>query len=397
MVEKRFAFLTLLCIVSVVLSSLNFYLILDLINVREQQFNEVENNILHIQSSISTINDYIDDLNITDLYSQLTKLAAELEELEVRMPEKTSSDIYESAYRSVVTIRTSTAQGSGFLYGNQNLVLTNWHVVEFEEEIEVQFYDRTRIEATLVGGDKYSDVAVLKVDQTPSDALPLELANSSKVWIGQDVVAIGNPLGLTGSLSIGIISQVNKRIDLPPLIIPVLQLDITVAPGSSGGPLLDLHGSVVGITNAGTSAGFNFAIPSNIVERAATSIIESGSYKHPFVGFSGIELSPSAVRDLNILNIDAFQPGILIWEIFPDTPAEEAGLRGVIETQDQHGLAAYEARDIILEVDGQPMYSFEDWGAYIEENVSPGQTINLILWRSEEIVSLDIVTTFRPE
>jgi len=208
-------------------------------------------------------------------------------------------------------------------------------------------------------------------------------------------VAVGNPLGLTGSLSSGYISQVNKMIELEPIIVPVLQLDITIAPGSSGGPLLDLSGDVVGITNAGTAYGFNFAVPSNIVSRVARSLIEVGEYRHPLVGFRGYELTPETIRDLNILNLDPFQTGLLIWEVIPDSPAAKAGLSGVGETEDQTGRTAYIARDIILAVDDRLVRTFADWSPYIEEHVSAGQTITLRLWRSGVTVSVEITTTFR--
>jgi S1-C subfamily serine protease len=409
MSDKKITAVAVMCIMAIVFSGFNTYLILNSSSIQQEHFDRLQNDVEETESMIraveielSSLNGTLSTFNVTELktvvetlYSNLNELASELENLEGRMLQQTPAAVYETTYKSVVVVRTPLGQGSGFLYGNQNLILTNWHVVEDETEIEIEFYDRTRMQATLVGGDAYSDIAVIKVNSAPPDAEALQLGNTSELWIGQQVVAIGNPLGFTGSLSSGYISQINKLIDLPPLIVPVLQLDITIAPGSSGGPLLNLYGTVVGITNAGTSVGFNFAIPSNIMKRAALSLKENGYYQHPFVGFSGAELNPETIRELNILNVDSFQTGILVLEVVQDTPAEDAGLKGAVVTQAPDDSTAYEAMDIILEVDGHPMYTFEDWSSYVEEKVSPDQTITLTLWRSGEIVSIEVTTTYR--
>ncbi|NIN52857.1 MAG: PDZ domain-containing protein [Nitrososphaeria archaeon] len=359
------------------------------------QINKSLNSIFETQSSLEDIRSTVGILN-----SSLEGLASDVSNLEEIVRDflnQTPANVYEASHKSVVVIRTATGQGSGFVYSSHshNMILTNWHVVESEIDIDVEFYDGTRRKAALVGADAYSDIAVLMVSNTPSDAKPLQLGDSSKLWIGKQVVAIGNPLGLTGSLSSGYISQINRLLDLPPIIVPVIQLDITIAPGSSGGPLFDLSGNVVGITNAGTSVGLNFAVPSNIVKRVATSLIEKGYYLHPFVGFQAYELNPETIRSLNVLNIEPFQTGLLIINVIPDSPAARAGLRGGVVTQTPDGSPAYLARDIILAVDDHPTLTFEDWSAYIEEQVSPDQPITLTLWRSGEIVSIVVTPTFR--
>jgi len=408
-----------LCIIAIVLSGLNSYLILT--NLRPQQaqpdelrdaIDETREQIVAVESTLSDLNNQVNALNrtvfasMTDLETTFQRLNSTVDDLASavseladrvdRIPQQTPANVYESAYKSVVVIRTPIGQGSGFLYLGQDLILTNWHVITGATDIEVEFYDRTRSKATVVGEDAYADVAVLTVLNAPLDAKPLKLADSSKIWIGQQVIAIGNPLGLAGSLSSGYISQVNRLLDLPPIIVPVLQLDITIAPGSSGGPLLDLSGSVVGITNAGTQVGFNFAVPSNIVNRVALSLVEKGEYLHPFVGFSAVVLSPETIRSLNILNIEPYQTGLMIMNVISDTPAARAGLRAAVSTTAPDGSAAYDAMDIILAVDNHPTLTMEDWAAYIEEHVSPDQAIILSLWRSGEKDSIVIVTTSRP-
>jgi S1-C subfamily serine protease len=330
------------------------------------------------------------ELNVSQLNSTITAVNKELATISRQTPGR----VYEKVYKSVVVIRTSVGQGSGFIYG-ENLVLTNWHVVEGVNEADIQFYDQTRTTATVLATDPYSDVAVLKIDRKPADALPLKLGNSSAIWIGETVVAVGNPLGLTGSLSVGVISQVNRLLDLEPIIVPVLQLDITIAPGSSGGPLLNLDGEVVGVTNAGTSVGFSFAIPSNMVRRVASDLISKGYYQHPYFGFSALTLTPENIRAYNILDVDPFQNGLMVTKVMPNTPAEKAGLRAATQVRTTTGLA-YKPGDIILAVDGRRTYTFEEWSAYVSLNVSPNQKVALTILREGKTINLEITPTARP-
>jgi S1-C subfamily serine protease len=225
---------------------------------------------------------------------------------------------------------------------------------------------------------------------TPDEAEPLTLSNQS-IDVGQQVLAIGNPLGSTDSLSVGYVSQVNKLLDIEPIIVPVFQLDLTITFGSSGGPLLDLSGNVIGVTNAGTFFGLNYAIPLNILQRVIPSLISEGEYKHPFVGVSIIALTPQLITESNISNIDPYQNGLLIVGVYPDYPAEEAGLTPVLYEEEE-----VIAIDIILAVDDYQLLTIEDWSAYMEAHVSAGETITLTVWRSGEITSIEVTTTERP-
>ena len=366
----------------------------------QSALNEAEDDIQEAQSNLSTLTNQIDSLDqststslaeIRTSIQTLEELISNLSNLEVIIDQLllTPSEVYEATYKSVVVIRTPIGQGSGFLYNTPDIIITNYHVVEDETDIEIEFYNRTRTHATLIGSDAYSDIAVLSIPTAPPEAKPLDFGNQPS--IGQKVVAIGNPLGLTDSLSVGYISQVNQLLDIEPTIVPVLQLDLTIAPGSSGGPLLDMSGKVVGITNAGTDVGFNFAVPVNIMERAITSIIEDGEYIHPYVGISIVELTPEAISSLNIININQYQTGLLVTDVVSGLPADQAGINpAVIGTQ---GITAV---DIILAVDEYPTYTINDWSAYVEVEVSPGQSITLSLWRSGVTESIGVTTTERP-
>lgn len=367
----------------------------------QSALDEAKSNIEEAKSNLSNLTNQMNALNqststglaeirtavetLEGLISNLSNLEGIVDQLLNRTP----MEVYEAAYRSVVVIRTPLGQGSGFLYNTSNMIVTNYHVVTNETDIEIEFFDRTRTQATVIGSDAYADVAVLSVPTAPAEATQLNFGNQSS--IGQQVVAIGNPLGLTESLSVGYISQVNRLLDLEPIIVPVLQLDLTIAPGSSGGPLLDMSGNVVGITNAGTDVGFNFAVPVNIVKRVVSSILEEGEYKHPFVGVSIVALSPEIITFFNILNVDPSQTGLLVVDVVPDFPADEAGLKPAVS-----GVQGYTAMDIILAVDGHPTFIIEDWSAYMEVEVSPGQSVTLTLWRSGVTESVAVTTTERP-
>jgi S1-C subfamily serine protease len=157
-----------------------------------------------------------------------------------------------------------------------------------------------------------------------------------------------------------------------------------------------LSGNVVGITNAGTSYGFNFAITSNIVKLVVASIIEKSYYSHPFIGFYILELTPEVIKDNNILNVEPFQSGLLVWDVIENYPAEQAGLKGVVETTDPEGQTGYMARDIVLAIDGHPTRTIAEWTAYVEEHVSPRQTVTLTVWRSGETTTVNVTATSRP-
>ena len=385
------------------------------LQIAVDQLNGQEEQILELQSALDEVRDNVGDAtsNLSNLANQvsalnqststdlaeiriavenLEDLISELSNLEAivdQLLNLTPAEVYAVAYRSVVVIRTSIGQGSGFLFNNSNLIATNYHVVEDETDIEIEFFDRTRTQATVVGSDAYSDVAVLSVSNVPVGATPLSFGDQAS--IGQQVVAIGNPLGLTESLSVGYISQVNRTLDIEPIIVPILQLDLTIAPGSSGGPLLDLSGNVVGITNAGTEVGFNFAVPVNILKRVIPSLLNEGDYRHPFVGVSLLALTPDAIATNNILNVDPYQTGLLVMSVVPNLPAAQAGLNPAIS-----GTQGYTAVDIILALDGHPTFSHEDWVAYMEVEVSPNQAVTLTLWRSGVTTSVTLTTTERP-
>ena len=434
MSDKTLKVIAIVALVAVILSAFNSYLIFDsTTNIQEQldtqkdwisalnnnqtkQIEELKTNMDEQIERFSALQNKLEtvEANYADQQKQISGLQIELDQINVELEDnilalstlvnqvnilednidqltrRTPSDVYASAYKSVVLITTPTGQGSGFMFENKTRIVTNYHVITNETNIEIQYFDGTRTNATTLGADPYSDLAVLEVSMSPDEVEPLTLSNES-IGVGQQVVAIGNPLGSTDSLTVGYISQVNKLLDIYPIITPVFQLDLTITFGSSGGPLLDLSGNVIGVTNAGTFFGLNYAIPSDILRRVVPSLISEGEYKHPFVGVSIITLTPQLITGANISNIDPYQNGLLILDVFPDYPAEEAGLTPVI--YEQEGLIAV---DIILAIDDHQVLTIEDWSVYMETKISAGETVTLTVWRSGEINSVQVTTTERP-
>ena len=400
MISKSLTIVAVIGIIAIAFSGVNSYLLYNHLQSEQDLqdiIDEMNSRINPVESEQSSLSNQISDI-LEALSSDNDELREIIESLQTQSPK----DVYETVHKSVVVVRTDSGQGSGFLFGasDDNYILTNWHVIEGASEIEVEFYDRTISNAVLIGTDAYSDVAVIMSEKTPIDSKPLRLVNSSNLSIGQQLVAIGNPLGREGSLSSGIVSQINMKLNLEevPILVPVIQIDLTIAPGNSGGPLLDLNGNVVGITNAGTDYGFNFAIPSNIVSRVSSSIIEKGYYNHALVGITQITLTPENIQTNNMKNIKSSQKGMLIISVIEGMPAEDAGLIPAIITYNDDGsINQIDAQDIILAIDNHTIIDDIDWQVYVAEHVSPGQDVILTILRSGEIIYIEVTPTVREQ
>jgi S1-C subfamily serine protease len=400
LISKSLTIVAVIGIIAIAFSGVNSYLLYNHLQSEQDLqdiIDEMNSKINPVESEQSSLSNQISDI-LEALSSDNDELREIIESLQTQSPK----DVYETVHKSVVVVRTDSGQGSGFLFGasDDNYILTNWHVIEGASEIEVEFYDRTISNAVLIGTDAYSDVAVIMSEKTPIDSKPLRLVNSSNLSIGQQLVAIGNPLGREGSLSSGIVSQINMKLNLEevPILVPVIQIDLTIAPGNSGGPLLDLNGNVVGITNAGTDYGFNFAIPSNIVSRVSSSIIEKGYYNHALVGITQITLTPENIQTNNMKNIKSSQKGMLIISVIEGMPAEDAGLIPAIITYNDDGsINQIDAQDIILAIDNHTIIDDIDWQVYVAEHVSPGQDVILTILRSGEIIYIEVTPTVREQ
>lgn len=314
--------------------------------------------------------------NLSDQMQQLQNLIESLHHEQVT--NLTAVEIYNRTKYSVVLIACtlgngSGVEGSGFVYHAGGYIVTNNHVVEGAISISVTFFNGTVAQAQLIGSDVYSDLAVVKVNSLPEQSYPLLVGNSTQLMVGEPVYAIGNPFGLSSSMTAGIVSQVGRVLRLedfgvpPPqgnyALVDVVQFDAAVNPGNSGGPLLNNLGEVVGITFAiettgGISAfiGIGYAIPSVLVKRVADSMIATGNYLHPWVG---IEYNSSYVG------------GLLISSVLPDSPAASAGLL---------------KDDIIIKVDALVINRPDELIVYLERYKSPEDVINLEIVRNNDFL-----------
>jgi len=296
--------------------------------------------------------------------------------------------------------QTGGAEGSGFIIDDAGHIITNNHVVEGAYQVTVIFSNGLEEEAQIVGTDVYSDLAVLKVDKLLGDAHPLTLGDSDKVQTGQWVIAIGNPFGLTSSMSVGIVSAVGRtipsgatRFSIPESI----QTDAAINPGNSGGPLLDLSGQVIGVNaqiqTSGTQAnsGVGFAIPSNIVRMVAPMLIQEGVYQWPWLGVTGGSLN---LLSMKANNLDT-QQGAYI-DTIEGGPAQKAGLQGSTGTQQVNGIPVPVGGDVVIAIDGQPVNNFDDLLVAVAFR-KPGETVTLTVIRNGSQQQVPVTLEPRPE
>lgn len=298
--------------------------------------------------------------------------------------------------------------GSGFIIDDQGHIVTNGHVVADADQIWVTFSDGEVLPAQLVGEDPYADLAVIQPDLPEGyEVTALELGDSNNLKVGQRVIAIGNPFGLTGSMTVGIISAVGRTLPSAvstqagifsnPLII---QTDAAINPGNSGGPLLNSSGQVIGVNAAirstsGVNTGIGFAIPVNTVKLIAPQLIENGEAVYPYLGISSQTSFPlSALADEFDLPV---REGVLIATVSPDSGSARAGLRGGDETVAFRGAQLQMGGDIITAIDGVPIANFDELLGYLVSNTQVGDTIVLTIIRDGTTMDVEVTLTARPE
>jgi S1-C subfamily serine protease len=293
----------------------------------------------------------------------------------------------------------STALGSGFVYDNQGHVITNFHVIDGASQADVTFTDGNTYSAKVIGKDPYSDLAILQITDNFSEekVVPLPLANSSAVRPGEQVIAIGNPFGLSGTITTGIVSAKGRLLPNPDtgFSIPnMIQTDTAVNPGNSGGPLLNIQGQVIGLNTAifsrtGSYSGIGFAIPSDTIAKQVPLLIKNGSYVHPWIGISGGKISPDLAKSAGL---PANYKGVIVGTVQSDSPAQKAGLRGLT----QYDNGATKIGDIITAVDGHATRQIDDIINYIESQKDVGDNIKLTVNRDGKIIELTPTLQARP-
>ena len=350
-----------------------------------QMQDEINENKIQMQYEINEINDII-----------LTK-------------SKTLSliEIFEKSEPGVVRVNIQRNQtenetggvGSGFVFDKQGHIITNAHVVKDATKTIVTFLDGRSYNAEIVGVDEYTDIGVIKVNADLKLLNPLSLGDSSNLQVGEPITAIGNPFGLSGSMTSGIISQMGRLLpsDSGYSIPDVIQTDAAINPGNSGGPLLNMRGEIVGINTAiqsttGEFTGVGFAIPSQTVAKIVPTLISDGKYKHPWIGISGTDI------DLEIAEIMELENtlGFLIITVIEDSPASDAGLIGSNKMIEVEGREYSIGGDIIISVDGIDVRKIDDILIHLQRGKAVGDEMVLEVLRDGRTTNFTIVLQERP-
>jgi len=287
-----------------------------------------------------------------------------------------------------------TSLGSGFVFDNQGRIITNHHVVRDSKNVDVTFIDGNRYVASVIGSDPFNDIAVIDITENISGQLdPLRLGNSSAVEVGDQVIAIGNPYGLAGSMTVGIVSQKGRLISTEgsAFSIPsVIQTDALINPGNSGGPLINVNEEVIGMNTAGvlsdsgSFSGIGLAVPSNTISKIVPVLISKGNYTHPWLGISASTLTSELTENFENLSRDF--KGVYVDSIIKDGPADKGRLQG--STTDQYGDK--HGNDIIIAVDNHNVTYMEDLVSYIDENKQPGEKLSVTVFRNQTYTDLSV-------
>ena len=316
-------------------------------------------------------------------------------------------EIFEKSEAGVVRVNVQRGEtedvtgglGSGFVFDKKGHIISNAHVVKDANKVVVTFLDGRSYNADIIGIDEYTDIAVIKVNADLSLLHPLSIGDSSNLKVGEEIAAIGNPFGLSGSMTSGIISQLGRLLPTESnyQIPDVIQTDAAINPGNSGGPLLNMRGEIVGINTAiqsttGSNTGVGFSIPSQTVAKIVPTLIENGEYKHPWIGISGRDIDPDMASVLNLK--DAV--GFLVITVVEDSPAFQAGLIGSEKTIEVDGVNYDVGGDIILAVDGKEVRKIDDILVHLQRAKSVGDEMVLEILRDGRTTNVTIILDERP-
>ncbi|MBN2389944.1 MAG: trypsin-like peptidase domain-containing protein [Anaerolineae bacterium] len=299
----------------------------------------------------------------------------------------------------------SEGSGSGFVYDTEGHIVTNYHVIENAQDIQVTFADGVAFTGTVIGSDSTYDLAVIEIDAGDYPLHPISLGNSGDIRVGQFVVAIGNPFGLDQTVTFGVISSLGRVIESPDgrYIGEAIQTDAAINPGNSGGPLLDLQGQIIGVnaqivSPSQANAGIGFAIPANTVKRVVPELISKGRYRHSWMGvrFFPVSLSQQLQASFAELGVEVPEHGVLILGVEPGMPAAEAGLRGGDRSVNTPYGTIMVGGDTIVAIDGVAITSPSKLIAYLETNTAPGETIQVTVLRDNEEITLPVTLGERP-
>lgn len=343
------------------------------------------------------------EATLESIYSRVNPSVVNIQVVEKTQAQ--SSPIFPGFPSAPGSPQYSGALGSGFVWDSAGDIITNNHVIAGASSITVTFYDGTTVPAHLVGADPDSDLAVIKVSAPSQRLQPVTLADSNQLKVGQLAIAIGNPFGLQGTMTVGYVSALGRLVPTndttlgPTYSIPdIIQTDAAINPGNSGGVLLDDTGKVIGVTqsiatNSGTSSGVGFAIPSAIVQQVVPTLIKTGHYDHPYLGVSIVSMTPDLA---SAMNLPANQRGALIEAVTAGSPAAKAGLQASQKQVTINGQQVAVGGDIVIAYNGQAVNSSDDLVTVLALSGSVGQTINLTVLRGGKQIQVPVTLGIRP-
>jgi S1-C subfamily serine protease len=326
--------------------------------------------------------------------------------------------IYAERSAGVVTLysvfgsgnNTSAAQGSGFVVSGDGLILTSSHVITTAgssgaaaspaSDVFVEFKDRDRVKASIVGWDVFDDVGVLRVDPKAHTLTPLPLGDSGRVVVGAPVAAIGSPFGNENSLAVGVVSATQRSIESLTSqynLVDAIQVDAPINHGSSGGPLFDAQGRVIGInaqirTESGNAQGVGFAVPINAARRSMKQLLVAGKVSYAYVGITSEDLTPGIARRFGYPT----RYGAVITSVRPESPAARAGLHGGSEERDFNGSPFTLGGDVVVAIGGRPVRGAADVVRAVTEQLRPGQTVTVTIVRGGTLRSVPLTLATRP-
>ena len=327
---------------------------------------------------------------------------ADMMETDIEFP---LSEIFGMSEESVVQVNVLRGDsdggvGSGFVYSEQGHIITNQHVVKNEDRVTVTFLDGESYIADVIGRDADLDIAVIKVESFNLTKMkPMLIGDSSTLNVGEKIIAIGNPFGLSGSMTSGIISQIGRLLpqDTGYSIPDVIQTDAAINPGNSGGPLINMKGEVVGINTAiqsttGEFTGVGFAVPSNTLKKVVPVLIGEGEFHHPWMGISGTDVDPELAKFRGLES----SKGFVVVSVIDGSPAEKAGMKGVSQTSEIDGREFPVNGDIIIEIDGKTVRKISDILIHLQREKHVGDEMIITVLRTGITIDLTMVLEERP-
>lgn len=404
-------------VVTVVILYLGFYLVSTIINTETYLFD----NAFAQQQALSNITNSDNSFMIANNNTLSSGNSSD------NSPEEDLIKLYDQVDQSVVQVTQdsnvpgASRLGSGFVYDKEGYVVTNYHVVagdSVNKEFDVTFTDGTGYKATVVGVDPFAEIAVLKIPlenntEVMKKLIPLQIGDFSKVNVGQRVAAIGNPFGLSASITEGIISGLGRVLpalpsenspiplveDTPAFSIPdIIQTDAAINPGNSGGPLLNMRGEVIGINTAifsatGVYSGVGFAIPSYLIQKVVPSIITTGEYQHPYLGVSGTDIDSDIAEMMNLKNTTGF----LVIQVTSGSPAEKAGIHGGAILTEIEGREVELGGDVIVGIDDKSIRKIDDLLSYLDREKKVGENVTLTIIRNGQVQEIGLTLAARPD